>query len=179
MHFAEPAAELSQHRFIRQHRVREKTRKADVVAADRHQNEVDLARVVLRAFAQNEILQLGNLAVDMIGLRQIQRLGFIVAALRFGNRRDLREPRRVGHPLVALVAQKQTIGDLGAGAGNADERHGPMRIFDRKLQRGAHLLGIERAMASLIEPARILLDERAVAELAPRADACRIAGQPL
>src|SRR6185437_1683583 len=76
-----------------------------------------------------------------------------------------------------LVTQKQASGDLGPGAGNADERHSPMRVFDRKLQRGAHLLGIERAMARLIEPARILLDEGAVAKLAPGTDACRIAAQ--
>jgi len=52
-----------------------------------------------------------------------------------------------------------------------------MRILDRKLQRGAQLIGIERAVAGLIEPARIFGDEGFVTDLPPVADAGRVSCQ--
>jgi len=50
-------------------------------------------------------------------------------------------------------------------------------VLDGELQRGAQLMGIERAVAALIGPAGVLLDEGLVADLLPRADARRIAAE--
>ena len=52
-----------------------------------------------------------------------------------------------------------------------------MVILEAELQRGAQLMRIERAVAALIDPAGILLDERRVADLFPRADAGGIASE--
>ena len=52
-----------------------------------------------------------------------------------------------------------------------------MRIFGTQLQRRAQLLRIERAMARLIKPAGVFIDERLVADLAPIANAGGITGQ--
>ena len=44
VHLAEPAAEAAQHRLVGQHGIGDQPGKADVVAADREQQQIDLAR---------------------------------------------------------------------------------------------------------------------------------------
>src|SRR5690606_7013729 len=106
-----------------------------------------------------------------------QSAGPVVAALSLGHSRDLGQPRRVWHPLVALVAQEETVGDLCPRAGNTDKGHRPMRVFQRKLQRGAELVRVKGAVTGLIQPPGILLNETLVANLSPSADPSRIARQ--
>src|SRR5690606_42020761 len=106
-----------------------------------------------------------------------QSAGPVVAALSLGHSRDLGQPRRVWHPLVALVAQEETVGDLCPRAGNTDEGHRPMRVFQRKLQRGAELVGVKGAVTGLVQPPGILLNETLIADLSPGADPSRIARQ--
>ena len=52
-----------------------------------------------------------------------------------------------------------------------------MRVLDGELQCGPQLVRVERAMAGLVLPARVLLDELRVADVLPVADAGRIAGE--
>ena len=52
-----------------------------------------------------------------------------------------------------------------------------MGIFDGQLQGSPHLMRIERAVAGLIEPARVFADERLVADLLPVADAGGVADE--
>ena len=179
VHLAKPAAEPAQHGAVGQHRVGHQPREADVVAADGEEQEVDLARPFGVALPQHQApLQLGDLLVHVVGLGQLVVARVPVPALSFRDCRNLRQPRRVRHPLVPLVAQEQTEGGLGAGAGHAHEGHRAVRVLDRQLQGSAQLMRVERAMARLVLPARILLDERPVADRLPVADAGRIAGKP-
>ena len=52
-----------------------------------------------------------------------------------------------------------------------------MRVLHGELQGGPQLVRIERAVAGLVLPAGVLLDELLVADLAPVADAGGIADQ--
>ena len=140
-------------------------------------------RSILRARSASHFLrtrpplQLRHPAVDVIGLGQVVVGRGPAGALRLGQCGDLRQLRRVRHPFVALVAQEQAEHRLRARAGHADVGDGAMRVLDGKLQRGAQLMRIERAMARLVLPARVLLDELLVADRTPVADARRVAGQ--
>ncbi len=130
------------------------------------------------ALAQHQAaLQLRDFAVDVVGLGQVLHTGFLRPALGFGHRRDLGIFRRIRYPLVALVAQEQAGGDLGTGAGGTDIGHGTMRVLDGELKGRTQLVRIERTMAGLVDPARVLVDELGVADLAPVADAGGIAGE--
>ena len=99
------------------------------------------------------------------------RFGLAVSALRFRRRRHLREQRRIRHPFVALVSEEKSKRHFRARTREPHERHRAMRIFDCELQCGPHLMRIERAVARLILPARVFLDESRVADLAPIANA--------
>ena len=138
VHVAEPAAQAAQDRLVGQHRVGDQPRKADVVAADRQEEQVDLARALGIALLEHQAtLELGDGLVDVIGLGQVVVARALAAALRLGDGRDLRQVGRVRHPLVALVLEEQAERRLRPRAGDADERHGPVRVLDRELQRGS------------------------------------------
>ena len=83
----------------------------------------------------------------MIGLRQTVGARTLVSALRLGDGGNLRQVRGIGHPLVALVFEEETVRRLGARAGETGERHCAVRILDGELQRGPQLVGVERTMA--------------------------------
>ena len=53
----------------------------------------------------------------------------------------------------ALAAEHADL-DGGPGARERQEGHGKMRLLDRECERGAHLIAVERAMASRIHPTR-------------------------
>src|SRR5262249_38146662 len=49
------------------------------------------------------------------------------------------------------------LGDLRAGAGKRQERHGDMRILDGQRERRAHLIAVERAVAGGAQPTGAVL----------------------
>ena len=119
----------------------------------------------------------GILLVDVVGLRQIVVARTAAAALGLGDGRDLRQVRAGWAPTRCPCIEEEAEHRLRARAGEADERHGAMRVLDGELQRGPQLVRVERAVAGLVLPARVLLDEVLVADLLPVADAGRIAGE--
>ena len=175
VHMAEPAAKLLQRRLVGEHGVGDEAGKADVVAADRYEQQVDAAGFLAAAAAQREIDELGDAALELVGGRELLDGSVLRRALGGGRRRNLRILGRLRHPLVALVDEEQTVGDLRAGTGVSRKGHGAVRVLDGELQRYPRMVRVKRAVTGLVEPARILLEELLVADLLPGADARRIA----
>src|SRR5438093_5214233 len=115
--------------------VANETREANVVRPDREQHQIELALGIGGARAGERAVELGELRARCIGTVRIR-----ARARAFDD---------------ALAAEKARA-DGRARAGERQIRDRDVRVLDRKRERGARLVAVERAMAGAALPARTL-----------------------
>src|SRR6185437_6103893 len=155
---------------------------ADVIAADREQNEINRALAALRrtpALAENLFADGGRtLRIHWQPIARRAAARRAVTANEFAELLELRRHAlfriRPAHLLARLGGREQALGNIGAGAGQADESDGAMAIFQRHAHADAERVAVLRAVAIGTEPLRAAAIER-VAEFAR----VRLVDQPL
>src|SRR5262249_39280678 len=111
------------------------------------QHQIESAVGLLMSHRRQELRQFGGLGANR-------------------SRAGKADARALARPLAA----KKSGVDCRARAAERNEGDGDMQVFDRKCERGAHLIAVERAVTRPTQPARALLRPLAGPHLAIRHD---------
>ena len=142
------------------HGIGDKAAEADVVAADRHQHDVDRALALVgRAPVHGDALRRDRGAAGGVHRQRIGRLlARIAAAEQIGELIELRADLlavRLAEALARIHLKEQAVGNLGAGAGEGRERDRAVAVLQRELEADAHRIAVLRAVAVVAQPLRL------------------------
>src|SRR5262249_48159596 len=132
------------------HDVGDQAGEENVVGSNGKQHQSEAAVGLVTARRRQELSQFGDLGANRSRARKA-------------------DARALARPLAA----KKSGVDCRARAAERNEGDGDMLVFDRKCERGAHLIAVQRAVTRPTQPARALLRPLAGPHLVIRHDRAR------